>query len=95
LQQEVQQQRQLEVGQHQNNVAQQQEMDWQAEVEHIQQAILIQNNQALAAIPKGCCPYHEPAQFGSHVNEWNVLTVMLCISSLKSSQSTNPKSTNV
>ena len=63
LEQQQQDQRQIdydrEALQHQNDVAQQQQADQQAEAEHVQQAV--QNNQALAAMPKGCRPYQEPA----------------------------------
>ena len=63
LEQQQQHQRQMdhdrEALQHQNDVAQQQQADQQAEAEHVQQAV--QNNQALAAMPKGCRPYQEPA----------------------------------
>ncbi len=64
LQRQEEQQRQMDHDQEdleqQNNATQQQQMDQQAEVERIQ--VAINNNQALAAIPKACRPYHDPAQ---------------------------------
>src|SRR6266436_3479754 len=63
-QRQEEQQRQMDHDQEdleqQNNATQQQQMDQQAEVERIQ--VAINNNQALAAIPKACRPYHDPAQ---------------------------------
>ncbi len=60
LQRQQQHQRDMEALEHQNNVAQQQQMDQQAEAERAQEAI--NNNQALAALPKACRPYHDPTQ---------------------------------
>src|ERR1700676_2328942 len=58
LQQQQEQQRQMDAEQHQMNVAQQQDMDQQVQLEHIQQ--VMNHNQALRNIPKGCRPYREP-----------------------------------
>ena len=60
LQQQQQREREMEALEQQNNATQQQQMDQQAEVERIQ--VAINNNQALAAIPKACHRYHDPAQ---------------------------------
>src|SRR6202050_1525748 len=49
----------MEAEQHQNNIAQQQQIQLQQEAEHVQQ--VMNNNQALRNIPKGCRPYQEPA----------------------------------
>ena len=60
VQQELQEQQQQEEAElHQINVAQQQQIIQQQEVEHVQQVVA--NNQALRALPVACHPYQEPA----------------------------------
>jgi len=82
LQQLQQEQREIDhnqdVNQHQIDVDQQQQILQQEEVEHIQR--VMNDNQALRNIPKGCHPYHEPLHRHSlGPMDLNVQTVMLCI----------------
>ena len=59
-QQELQElQQQVGAEQHQIDVAHQQQVIQQQEVEHVQQVVA--NNQALRALPVACHPYQEPA----------------------------------
>jgi hypothetical protein len=60
LQEQQDQQRRLEEEQHQFDVDQQQQIHQQEQLEHIQQ--VMNNNQALRNLPKGCRPYQEPSE---------------------------------
>ena len=59
LQRQQREQRELEAEQHQAHLAEQQQILQQDAAEHLQVAINI--NQALRNVPKGCCPYGDPA----------------------------------
>ena len=93
LQQQQDQERQIEEEQHQFDLDQQQQMDQQVEAEHVQEVMV--NNQALRNVPKGCRPYHEPAQRHSlgpmDVECPNCHAVHFKLERLTKSSNANPK----